>query len=393
VFNLAASNGGYGVDYRMGQANVEQWGSTIMFTNDAQNPGDILLDVYTNISTLGLTGTFDVQVAGNPGYSGYVNSFYVEQLNGLPPGPNPGQNMSTFLFVNNPPDGPTTTTGTWRFTIGKSGWIESVQASPTPYATVNSNVFQVVQNFTETTLRTTDRLTFQAGDVQFNGPVSISNVTVGNITAQSINLPGLASNENAIELLLGNVSTLGNNYNLLYAGIQEGPAFPQASNNFFMNLTSSNALIQTRENLQFNLVNGNNARFLPSITTLQTDATINCATVTYGTSTSGFRIPRMWRQSASVDFGASGGSANFSVQLTPDSGVTTFDPNIYNVETFLCAFTCGNGAVAYNTVILAPFTSNNQAWVNIDCELNAGAAGAGGTVAWVNLAFPFNMVI
>ena len=393
IFNLAASNAGPGVDYRLNQANVEQWGSTIMLFTDNQNPGDILLPVPTAFSTVGFTGTFDVKVAYGPNTT-YVNSFYVQQLNGLPPGPNPGQNVSTFLFVNNPSDDPNpATTGTWRFNIGTSGWIETVQASPTPYATVNSNVFEIVQNFTETTLRTTDRLTLQAGDIQFQGTVSLSNLTVAELTAQVINLPSIASNQNGIQMSLANVSTLGNDYNMVFGSIQEGPAFPQASNNFFINLNSSNALIQTRENLEINVVNGTNVRLLPSVQTFQTDATINCATVTYGSSSGGFRIPRMWRQQASVDFGAAGGSANFSVQLTPDSGVTTFDPALYNVQTFLSGFTCGNGAVAYNTVILAPFTSNSQAWVNIDCELNAGAAGAGGTVAWVNLAFPFNMVV
>lgn len=394
IFNLSASNtSGHGVDYRMSQSNVAQWGSTILLFNDGQNPGDILLPVSTVFASAGFTGTFDLQVAYAQGFNQYVASFYVQQLNGLPPGPIPDANMSTFLFVDNPGDDPNpATVGTWRFTIGPTGWIESVVPNPTPYATVNSNIFAITQTNTDVFIGTTDRLNFIAGDIHLGANVNAENINCDSVVAQSLEFPSVNNNQNVIQMELSNAAN-SNSYNMVSATLVDGSVFPQTSNNFSMNLSGSNVSFNTKEDIQFTTDNGDTVLFDGGIQNLEmVSGNVKTNAVQYGNSGTGFLQPRAFRQIYSASLGA-GQSFNVNVQVQ-DSGSNTFIGANYNLMPCLASFAVNSAILAFGTVILAPYIdSGSGTWyVNIEATVNAGAAGADATISWNNLLFPYNMM-
>ena len=390
IFNLSASNAtGLGVDYRMSPANVEQWGSTILLFDEYQNPGDIILNVSTAFA--GMTGTFDLSVQLASGQQ-YVNSFYVQQANGFPPGPIPGQNLSTLLFVNNPEDGSSpVTTGTWRFFIGPTGWVESVTPNPTPYATTNNNQLLVAQSLTDVGVYTTDRLLVFAGDTVLNGNFQTSNIATNDITCGFISLPSINNFQNAIQMEFSNTTT-SNSYNLLYGSLKEGSAFPQLSNIVYFNLTSSNASINTEEDLEITTNQGDTVSFTGNVqNVVVANGDLKANAVLYGDSATGFLAPRAFAMSNTTGFGA-GTTITASGQVT--DGTNTFVGTDYNCIISLRSFAQTNGAVAYNSVIIVPYIDPvTQTWYwSLQADINVGSAGGDGVFSWNVLMFPYNMM-
>lgn len=176
-FNLNIAETPFGVQYGVTTANVSQWGSTIMIFNDYQNSGTVTVDYPAVFSNANLTGTFDLQTQYSPnsGTTGYVEEIYVIQKNPS------GQGFSTIASNasgENPPL--PVPLNYWRFTIGSNGWVTSVENNPSPYETVNSNIFTVTQDINDVTLKTSDRLNFTAGDIVFNGTVNLNTTSVAN---------------------------------------------------------------------------------------------------------------------------------------------------------------------------------------------------------------------
>lgn len=176
-FNLNIAETPFGVNYNLTPQNATQWGSSIMIFNDYQNAGVVLLPQNSTFMKALTTGVFDIQTQYNPATPGYYAPFAVQQVL------NPGaeyNNLSTFLQLSapNPPVSPPV--GTWRFTIGCNGFINSVQANPTPFITTNSNVFTISQDINDTTLYASDRLNLKAGEIVMNGTLNLTNTNVLN---------------------------------------------------------------------------------------------------------------------------------------------------------------------------------------------------------------------
>ena len=175
-FNLNIAETPFGVQYTVTKANVAQWGSTIMIFNDYQNSGTVTVDFPAIFSTNQLTGTFDLQTQYSPDApAGYVEQIYVIQKNPS------GQGFST-IAQNASGDNPPlpVALNNWRFEIGPTGWVESVENNPAPYETINSNIFTVTQDINDVTLTTSDRLNFTAGEIVFNGTVNLNTTSVAN---------------------------------------------------------------------------------------------------------------------------------------------------------------------------------------------------------------------
>jgi hypothetical protein len=100
--------------------------------------------------------------------------------------------------------------------------------------------------------------------------------------------------------------------------------------------------------------------------------------------------PKMFRQIISGNFGA-GGSDSGSTQIT--NGSMTFNGSLYHCQCSIASFFCGNGSVAFNSVILAPYVDSgtNTWYVNWSIEMNAATAGASWTISWNAFMFPNNM--
>ena len=60
--------------------------------------------------------------------------------------------------------------------------------------------------------------------------------------------------------------------------------------------------------------------------------------------------------------------------------------------TSLASFYVDNSVLAYNEVVLAPFDSNGDWWVNVTGRVNA-VSSEDYTISWNNLLFPYNMMV
>lgn len=186
-FNLNIAETQFGVLYKLSPQNVSQWGSTLMIFNDYQNPGGIELPVASNFSSLGLTGTFDIQTQYNPATPGYYSAFSIVQ--DWIPG-SEFSTFSTFLQVSGP-NVPNPPLVYQRYTIGKTGWIESIVNNPAPYETVNSNSFTITQDINDVTIQTTDRLNLEAGEIFLKGTINLNNINVDELNANTGNFQTL----------------------------------------------------------------------------------------------------------------------------------------------------------------------------------------------------------
>ena len=215
-FNLNIAETQFGVNYILSPANEAQWNSTLMIFNDYQNGGSVTLPVAQTFINSNLTGTFDIQTQYNPATPGYYAPFSVVQT--WIPG-SEYSTFSTFLQLSGPDPPSPPPLGTWRFTIGNTGWIQSVETNPAPYETTNSNIFTITQDINDLTIATTDRLNLQAGEIFFKGQVNLNTTNVGN--AYAINTfasNGYISDLNASYISTGNlvVNPLGGGINTLY---------------------------------------------------------------------------------------------------------------------------------------------------------------------------------
>ena len=181
-FNLNIAETPMGVNYIASPQNVTQWGSSIMIFNDWQYPGSVTLPTNSTFILANLTGVFDLQTQ----YSSYIPDYYanIEVVQEWIPG-SEYSTFSTFLNLSgpNPPTAPPL--GTWRFEIGSNGWIQSITPNPTPFTTVNSNIFTITQDINDTTIAATDRLNLEAGEIFIKGTLNLTNTNVE--TAQAIN--------------------------------------------------------------------------------------------------------------------------------------------------------------------------------------------------------------
>lgn len=180
-FNLNIAETNFGINYVLNPQNVGQWGSTLMIFNDYQNPGDIDIAGFNVFSTIGLTGTFDVQSQYNPVSPGYVDNFYVAQRNIGTIGY--ASTIFQVITQNTPPPQQLFYT---RFVIGPDGYCRPTQSNPAPYETQNSNIFTITQDINDVTIQTTDRLNLKAGEIFFEGSINLNNINVNNLNANNL---------------------------------------------------------------------------------------------------------------------------------------------------------------------------------------------------------------
>lgn len=225
--------------------------------------------------------------------------------------------------------------------------------------------------------------------------ISTSSHSGDNITANTVTIlsnltfPSVNCNATPIVLTLSNTN-LSNEYVAFEANVIEGPAFPQASNQFTITTSSSNTQIQDKEGLVFSLLTGTAVTFGGNIDTV----TLNSAdfltrSVRYGTSLGGFLQPRAFSQSNQSPLGT---GTNTTVYVQVTDGSNTFDVADYNFMPCMMGFNVLNTAVGVNEAIVRPFQSNAQWWVRLDIYINVGAAGADVIWYWNNLLFPYNMM-
>lgn len=200
-FNLNIAETQFGVNYNLTPQNVGQWGSTLMIFNDYQNPGGIDVALPQQFSTLGLTGTFDIQTQYNSNTPGYFAAFSIVQ--DWIPG-SEFSTFSTFLQVSGP-NPPTPVPLVYqRYVIGKSGWIESIENNPVPYETSNTNIFTINQDINDVTIQTTDRLNLKAGEIFFEGAININDINVNTINAVNGNFQTLQASNIQVETVIVN---------------------------------------------------------------------------------------------------------------------------------------------------------------------------------------------
>jgi len=207
-FNLNIAETSFGVLYKLSPTNASQWGSTLMIFNDYQNPGGIELPVASVFQQAGLTGTFDIQTQYNPNTPGYYSAFSIVQ--DWIPG-SEFSTFSTFLSVSGP-NPPTPVPLVYqRYTIGSSGWIESIENNPAPYETENNNTFTISQDINDVTLATTDRLNLKAGEIFFEGAVNLNDINVNTVNVVNGNFQNLqASNIQVTAVNVTDIDTQSN---------------------------------------------------------------------------------------------------------------------------------------------------------------------------------------
>lgn len=206
--------------YNVTPANIEQWGSTIIQYSANLGAGQIDLGWVGQWGvTPGQTGaalpggaTFDVWV--NPGASGvpgvtWTNNFYItqESNNSYPYG------ISTFFQVVTPQQS-NATEYKFRLTLppvvggSRSGWWQ-LSNGFVPYASSNSNVFQIYQDINDTYIAATDRLHLQAGDIYMDGTLNLSNINIEEFNANVIEANAAIFSTSYLEV--ANVSSLNVN--------------------------------------------------------------------------------------------------------------------------------------------------------------------------------------
>lgn len=164
--------------YTVTPQNVDQWASTILIMDNQFIAGLIDLGWVGQWAT-SLPGgaTFDVLYA--PGLGAARRPFVISE--------NSNQNapLGTSSFVNAP--GGDFATTTYRFTLPpvgtRNGWWTMTTPAGAPYASSNTNTFQIFQDINDTYIRATDRLHIQAGDIFFDGTANFSNYNTSNVTA------------------------------------------------------------------------------------------------------------------------------------------------------------------------------------------------------------------
>jgi hypothetical protein len=110
--------------------------------------------------------------------------------------------------------------------------------------------------------------------------------------------------------------------------------------------------------------------------------------INYGSPTTGYLQPKMFRQIFSASFGG-GQSDSGNVQIT--NGSMVFSGSLYHCQVSIASFTCANAAVAFNEVILAPYVDSgtNTWYVSYNTAVNAVANSY--IISWNAFMFPNNM--
>lgn len=216
-----------------------------------------------------------------------------------------------------------------------------------------------------------------------------NNITANFVTINSnLNFPSVNCNATPLTMTLNSVN-VSNSYVAFQANIQQGPAFPQQSNSFTITTSGSNTTIEDKEGLVFSVTEGTDALFLGVQTLTMNSGDVRAQGVTYGTTATGFLLPRAFRQSVTGSFSA---SQSFNNNYEVYDGTNTFVYDNYNLMTCLASFYIDNSALAWGEVVLAPFSSNGNWWVNVTGRVNA-ASSEDWTISWNNLLFPYNMMV
>ncbi len=163
--------------YTVSPQNVNQWASTMLYCNPGADIGGLLAITYpSSFFTAGLTGTFDLTVDMT------TNAFSMgaEQYQTANPG---GGILNTFFYQ--PPA--TGFSNTYRFEIDSNGIASMITPAPPPYETINSNIFTMSQNITDTYITATDRLHIEAGDILLQGTLNLDNTNINTLNVNTLN--------------------------------------------------------------------------------------------------------------------------------------------------------------------------------------------------------------
>jgi hypothetical protein len=348
--------------YYASQQNVGQWASTIIQFNGENQPGAI--NFY-----LPFNGTFDFgRIVSPNGYASQALYIY-QNLN------NVQEQVFAITDLAN--------YSTFRLTMNGSGF--TITPPPiAPYATANTNVFQISQDLNDVWISTSDRLNIVAGDVLISNQVNVPNLVT--VNADTINLQANQITTVSSLTTTANIGTA--NIGLISTGAIAVPNLSSLTvstgtiNAFQISTTglTVSTLISTNAFLSPATVTSNQTFQNPLYKNYPTDFVYqyqgNTAFQDLFKTNMGYGIMPGWTSSITYLVGEPPGSANSNILIQPGGVV---EGNFSAVQPFSW----------YSSFMTADFSSANVRSIILS---NPGVAGAQFQVSTVATTGFFNII-